>query len=624
MFKIVPDTLSIHLPPRARKPALLEHLLLWGGLCFILWALLTVLLAPLWGQCLQDHADHIQSRIGFLKEQGLPISPSLYYFDQIGFSLRCAGGSLFGFFFFSLPIAAWLSLVELVADLLRGRVPPRPLRATFFVLSLLFFAPLINAYAGSWLLYFYAFALIAFLPPALKGIFSLCRKRLALNGSARKRELAALALMVFCFSGYLTHPVLHLLIFPERYENIDRATLVRDWLLLDEKGESLFNHWYYSNSPYSAEATRVTVFQPLIAAVYDLPLKDWESLLLLGIPRNEGISGSRALLLPVSEESELLRLLQSPHLGLALISSERATPELLVKLTGHDDEVVFVGDPKAATGDLSRFRCYSRETFTFKDPKGFLTTPLRERIAVLEKTGLVPRQWQQKKLWQGRIFGLFSQPLFSLPLLALCLLGAIFMACRILAALGGSRPLPAVLLALALAPLVLPQLFDNARSWKSLLFAESFPCPRREILELHRQSSFSDAYEELRRKPLSGSVRDPSDVKEMAHLSSQARDAVDDILGSPPATDTRIAMWRINALGNLFFLMEGNRQGAISGYLRGLSDTYPHLPVNYRYKYLETCARIRPLTDICRKLMSDETHLYIRWYGELNGFGTSD
>ncbi len=580
----------------------LRFLYLTGSLTFFLWAGFTLLLAPVWGQAFVAMARRMVERADFLSAHGVAVSPSLEFFRKAGFTETCGVGVLYGFFFMSLPLAVVLGLLHGLAGAgLFQRWRSRLLWIGGGSLSALaIFVPQFWAYSRSVPWTAWGGLVCVGLPWLLVEALETLRE---IGARARRgQRLVTAAGCLFLFSPWFTHPAWHPALFPEEYRDVDRFTLIRDWLLLNPEGRGWVSEGYYAYSPYAAERDRVTVFQPPVVGVVGLPVEDWRekvrSLWILVKLEWRQFSQPVAFL-KCKDLDQAERWLQEGKMDLLLLDHDDPRERALLERLGEREGAVFLTHGAAQEGRPFP-PVYNPDSF-FGAPHAWLHgqqvrgTPLTRRIAELRQRGYDERQNRIEaaaRAWISQ--GVFSSPASSVLFLAVVLGGAACALFLLLSAIGGTIPWLALLLCVLAAPPSVAMLRDNFQVWEGIRATAASGHPLLQVLALHRQ------------------------------IKAPTAEAVRAILAAPLSRDKRVAMWQVELLGIGYADAkikndEGLRAG-IRGYLQACSQAYAAQPLNFRYKFLQALVAIPELKDMARELTSRETHLYVRWYAESNGF----
>lgn len=567
-----------------------------GALSFFIWLGLTLLQSVIWGSYLLDLSEAMAQKVEFLKANGAQASPSLMYFVNAGLVDILGAGSLYGFFYLSLPQALLFALGESVIVEFKRRELRIISRGLIQVLYWLVFYSLISAYADGVLLYAWAALVAIFLP-------LLVSRGLEKTSELWEEKGSKLTLLYGCLAlgwlvlPFVTNPILDSQLRKEKYEHIESLTLLRDWVLLDEEGQNLINEWYYRFSPYAAEYSGVTVFQPLLIGVCQVRMDLWQNYLRYGFPKKKGENGDRVQFVKTDDFYKAMEWLKSGKIKILFCDSEiKGFNDQVVKDVSEED-LFFLANRGRAGKALKRFSLLTRQEF-FGDPvpwgaKKLRSTPVMRKVIDLRKSGFDEKQTAEIKKYQT-LCSKWTTSLYSLlAVLIPAFIGAGLYFIIWLSLAGGRSIWILAIVALLFSPWVITSVVSNVKAWMELYDEPpGYQTPEARLKQYHYTYRILDQV------------------------------TIDDILSRPLSEDSRLAMWEVQVLGRYYNHTTEVYKEKIVQYLKKNARNYLQGTINYRYKFLASISRIKALRPEMEKLSRQEKHLYVRWYAESFGYGT--
>lgn len=558
----------------------------------LLWIALTFLLSPFLGHHYEQISFFIQERADFLKQYQVKPSPSLKYFQESNFSIKFGVGSLYSFFFFSFPIALWLSIWEMLVQYLKGNWRIL-VRGSAWFLFIYFYALPLSAFIFHWAYGVY-FILCCFLSSyfGAKWVYYISwRSRL----NPKKFLGFTFTIFIVLLLPYIIHPVIHIVTSPEDYKNVNKLTLIRDWALLNEEGKNVINDWYYKYSPYASEMERITAFQPLVVGVLKIEKQSWFSYFKQHFVEGRGVWGQRLVIVQIDNFSEGVRALKNGWLDYLAIGEEYQREDLSGLETCEPDSFAFFVKDRSVllSSAIQKYSIYDKKNYWGGVQNWFgkkvYSTPLTRRIDKLRERGFIPAISEQKRKMKSFLAQVLSREKLRMLLLLFLGMGTILL-------------LGYVMFSLSEMLTFLP--------WLIILLLLLFT-----VSHINQNFSF---WEEKGKPVVSDNIF--LRIKRMHLAWSNSDYNIEEIIKKDFDPDFRIAMWELALLGRHYLSIHKDGQKMVEQKFLLLTKAYPSWPVNCRYKFVEAISKIPFLHRHLEELLKKEEHLYVRWYAEMYGF----
>ncbi len=563
----------------------------FGSLTFFLWWILLAVLSPLWGYYVWDLSDHILSKADYLENNQVLTSPAIDIFRNLSWSHILGVGSLLGFLFYALPLALILALAESIASSFQSN----KIKWIIRILSLAWlFSPLgdvLLAFSGS----FFMGLLLAILCLGLTIYLSklLCFIKRHSCDASIKRVLIVSAIILFCVSHFLTHPVLHVAVNSKEYSQIDSMALVRDWLLLNEKGHNWVNSWYYNHTAIAMEKELITTFQPMVVGTIGINQVLWNRKFASFFTSLKGRRGQRIKFLKLSDSDNLRELLNKKHIDFLAVGDQLYSKlESRSKLWPKGSFSFFQSNLKKKLNLSENY--YTPQNFYgkkyFRWGYQFQETPILLRKDHIQDKGFNERQSTVLSRHKRGLGFMISSPSIIVSLLILILSGALFTLYRLMIFISYKQKWALLIFPIIMSPFWFHGLMSNINFWTNLN-NETDPPYEIKILKYHKSARETNT--ELVNEILQGSISD----------------------------DMRIGMWQVSNLGKSYPTNTPENKTKIESWLSKIIQDFDKFPFNFRYKIIEAVAHIPKLYPNIDAVCRHETHPYVRWYAEDCGFG---
>lgn len=569
------------------RPRFLLTLARCAALAFLLFWIHVMGLGMIFGEHLTGLGHFIGERADFLLAHGIAPHPLTESLRDLPFWTRYRSGALLAFLFFALPLALGGALVETLAATLSKALWRWSARLVGLILLLVFLGEPLFTYSESYTWWPFSLVLLFLAPPLIHESL----QHLEAGWKPPLRRLWFLSpLVVGLALPSLVHPVWDFFLSPERYPGIQTTTLARDALLLNDKGRSFFNNWYYGHTIYPSEIDRVTQFQPMTVALVDLPRDPWTERFNWHFASPKYPTGFRIAFVEMKDLDEVKLALERDLIDFAALGPSALNT---FDTTRHDPGSFgfFQIQPWDSPGDhlhdlksiFSQREKRDRRTFTLH-PVFLRQEHLRNIEGYREDLHQSYLRYRDDLLKD-----LLGSPRKTGSLALFVALGWIYL----FVLLGGRL--------LMIAPRFCLSVGCLSIALNTSFFLDSWDfwsAPQPEA----RDNVWQRLYE--------------------GHRAAKRFSAEDvaQALARKDESDLRLQILRISTLGRGHSRSGPDTQAEISKALQPWVDTYHQHPFNLRYKILDACANIPSLREQLIEACKDEEHPYVRWYSVFRGF----
>lgn len=555
-----------------------------------MWWLLLIFLAPLWGWYIWDMSEAMVEKAGFMRERGLTVSPSIEIFANLSWAQVLGAGSLLGFLFYALPIALVVSLFETLARSLRQKKFKWMMRLSGMLWVVTPLGMAVHAFVSSWLASFGIAAFCMLLCGALAKLFEAIKSWT--QGTSLKTRILVLGLMLLCVIHFLTHPVLHIAFQPNAYAKVNAMTVVRDWLLLDQKSSHWVNSWYYNHTAIAMEREKITTFQPMVVGLIDINPKIWQKRLSSFFASRPKDHGQKIKFIQIKSKEAIEEYLKKDFVHfIAIGAGQYENMKNRVKSWPRYSYAFFGTNPipyipKEVYFTPQNFygKAYTRLGYNLKE------TPVLKRKDFLQDVGVNQIQTDTNTHFKRGLGFLLSHPSYSLSLLFLLLSGALIVLFRLMILVGKANPWLMLAFPVLMSYYSIPGMIANIAFWTE-------------------EPGIESASNELRILALNELVLNP-DCKKLQSVLKQ------DLAG-----DLRVAKWQVACMGTIYKSCSSDSKQKAVAWMKLILDHYHEFPFGFRYKIVEAAVKMRPLNERIHQHSKEEKHVYVRWYAENFGLG---
>ncbi len=550
-----------------------------------MWWLLLLSLSPLWGWYIFDMSEEMVARADFMLEQGLQVSPSIDIFRNLGWKEVLGVGSILGLLFYALPIALVLSLFESLARSFEQRKIKWIIRLLSMSWILTPLGSGILAFSESTFLSGLIVIVCMLLCFSCARFFeSLAQKTTKVSW---KIQIITIIMMLLCVSHFLTNPVLHLIVKKESYEKVNPMTIVRDWLLLDNKSSNWVNSWYYGHSPIAMEREKITVFQPMVVGLIDIDEKVWKRRLSSFFVTQKKDQGTKIKFIQLNHQQNIESFLNKEFVHFVAIGEQH--------YESFKEKVHYWPQYSYAFFGLKPSSNIPKELYVTPQNyygKGYSLkeTPVLKRKDFLQDNGVNVFQSETNTHFKRGLGFLLSHPNYLIALLTFLLGGALIVLFRVMLIVSMKRSYLILMFPILMSYFWVPGLKQNYIFWTS-------------------DPGINSNSNELRILALNDLVLNV-DLKKL-----------EPVLEQPISDDLRVAKWQVSCMGVIYLNGNAKLKAKAVKWLDQVLENYHNYPFGFRYKMIESMVKVDPHYEKINELCKVEKHVYTRWYAENFGIG---